>query len=297
MMADLKQQDKTLWQKIRNWFKNPAAELQAVVDTYKGHRPDSAEGRMVADMQDMIVILESLYGDALLDASESYKAAGAQKNTTQDGDVKYSQRYLAAETNTEILEMITRVIDGDISSNNKVYLGVVPAGVANTIFGITGIDVQGFDMAIEARMVEHILKGHGKTGDADHSMQNPNHLARIQYVLFHADDIRDAGRTSTYTHFKNGKSRPAPTVLYDKRIGEKSYYVVQAVPDTKAKTLYVVSAFIGPEGYKKEASQLINAQGPDATANTDSVVASKNRIRNPEADVKEKFSFPNESGR
>lgn len=79
MMADLKQQDKTLWQKICDWFKNLAADLKAVVDAYKGQRPDSAEGRMVADMQDVIVILESLYTDALVNASENFQAAGAQK--------------------------------------------------------------------------------------------------------------------------------------------------------------------------------------------------------------------------
>ena len=57
--------------------------------------------------------------------------------------------------------------------------------------------------------------------------------------------------------------------------GEKSYYVVQAVPDTKAKTLYIVTAFIGQKGYKKEASQLINANGPNATSKSGSASASR----------------------
>jgi hypothetical protein len=102
LMAELKQQDKTLWQKICQWFKNLVADLKAVTDAYKGERANSAEGRMVADMQDVIVILESLYTDALVNASENFQASGAQKNTTREGGVKYSQRYLAAETNTEI---------------------------------------------------------------------------------------------------------------------------------------------------------------------------------------------------
>lgn len=42
------------------------------------------------------------------------------------------------------------------------------------------------------------------------------------------------------------------TVLYEKVIGEKSYYVVQAVVDTKKKTLYIVTAFIRKSGYKKK---------------------------------------------
>ena len=93
LMADLKQQDKTLWQKICDWFKDLVADLKAVVDAYKGYKPDSSEGRMVAQMQDVIVMLESFYADALLDAGENYQAAvEAQKNTTQEGDVKMSIR-------------------------------------------------------------------------------------------------------------------------------------------------------------------------------------------------------------
>ena len=93
LMADLKKQDKTLWQKICDWFKDLVADLKAVVDAYKGYKPDSSEGRMVAQMQDVIVMLESFYADALLDAGENYQAAAeAQKNTTQEGDVKMSIR-------------------------------------------------------------------------------------------------------------------------------------------------------------------------------------------------------------
>ena len=56
----------------------------------------------------------------------------------------------------------------------------------------------------------------------------------------------------------------------------KQYYVVQAVPYTKKKTLYVVSAFIGVHGYKNGVSQLINtSKGPNATAKTGSVVTPK----------------------
>ena len=38
------------------------------------------------------------------------------------------------------------------------------------------------------------------------------------------------------------------------------------VPDIKAKTLFIVTAFIGEKGYKKGTQQLINANIPDATS-------------------------------
>ena len=41
MMAELKQQDHGLWQKICEWFKDLADKFRAVVDAYKGVQPDS----------------------------------------------------------------------------------------------------------------------------------------------------------------------------------------------------------------------------------------------------------------
>ena len=90
-LAELRQRDKTLWEKIREWFKDFANKLKAVIKTYDGVKPDSVEGRLVSDMQGVVEILESLYVDALMDASSNY-AAGAQKNTTSEGGVKYAVR-------------------------------------------------------------------------------------------------------------------------------------------------------------------------------------------------------------
>lgn len=89
MMAELKQRDKTLWQKICDWFRDLVADLQQMVDAYKGVKPETAEGRMVADMKDAIAVFQSLYVDALDDASESFRTT---KNTTGDGGVKMQPR-------------------------------------------------------------------------------------------------------------------------------------------------------------------------------------------------------------
>ncbi|MBR2019602.1 MAG: hypothetical protein IKA05_04315 [Clostridia bacterium] len=58
----------------------------------------------------------------------------------------------------------------------------------------------------------------------------------------------------------------------------KSYYVVQAIPNTKAKTLFVVTAFIGKKGYKKRTSQLIDGEASNATVKPGSVMVPKNSI-------------------
>ena len=57
-----------------------------------------------------------------------------------------------------------------------------------------------------------------------------------------------------------------------------TYYTVIACPDTKAKTLYIVTAFIGQSGYQKGASQLINANSPNATSEIGSAITPTDSI-------------------
>ena len=100
----------------------------------------------------------------------------------------------------------------------------------------------------------------------------------MEYTLQLPDNITLSGKTQAYSYMKDGRNRTADTVLYKKYLGDEWYYVVQAVPDTKAKTLYIVSAFKNKNQYKKEASQLTNANSPNATSKNGSVVTSKNSI-------------------
>lgn len=204
-------------------------------------------------------------------------------------DIRYSERYIEADTNSEIVEMISKVINGEYRPNEKVTLQNVPSYIAKRIEELTGINVEGFKSVIEARQIAHILKDHGENGESDQSMKNPEDLGKMEYVLAAPDEISLAGKTRAYTHMKNGHNKTADTILYEKVIGKKSYYVVQAVPDTKAKTLYIVTAFIGKSGYKKEAPQLTNAKNLGVTSKDGSANASVDIISNSKENVNTKF--------
>ena len=205
---------------------------------------------------------------------------GWAKNNAPEG-VQYSQRYLEAAENQEIADMVQRVLSGDFKANDKVYLGTVSQKNAAKIQEITGINVDGFRIAIEARQIEHILNRHGIEGSADHSMAAVSDISKIEYTLSTPDNIKPAGKTQAYTYMRNGKNRTADTVIYEKGIGERTYYAVQAVADTKAKTLYIVTAFI--QKNNDGASQLIDANGPDVNAQDGSVVAPNERVAQPGA--------------
>lgn len=212
----------------------------------------------------------------------------SQRFDTGKEDIRYSARYAAAEENPEIANLVQRVLSGDFKANDKVYLGTVSSQNAARIQEITGINVDGFRVAIEARQIEHILNRHGIEGSADHSMAQVSDISKIQYTLDNPDSITPAGKTSAYVYMRNGKNRTADTVLYEKDIGGKSYYTVQAIADTKAKTLYVVSAFIGESGYKKGTPQFTNAKSLGATSETAAVDVPTGNVAQSGPDVKGK---------
>lgn len=197
-----------------------------------------------------------------------------QKNTADNSGVRYS----FFDSNVEVLSMINKVKSGNFKANEKVYFENVSDELATKITQLTGVDVKGFKVAIEARQIEHILKDHGENGKTDHSMSNDEDIAKIEYVLNNAEEINKSGKTQAYTYTKNGYNKTADTIKYQKSIGNKMYYVVQAVADTKAKTLYIVTAYIENQSIKNEVSQLINANSPDATSEDGSVVTSNDNI-------------------
>ena len=188
-------------------------------------------------------------------------------------EYKNRQSFETASVNDNIMSLIDNVERGTFKDNDTVELKKLPPNVAKRVQAITGIDVTNFKVAIEARQLAHIMKDHGKEGKTDQSMKIDSDIAKMEFAMQDPDSISPAGKTQAYSYMRDGRNRTADTVIYEKDIGSKSYYVVQAVADTKKKTLFIVGAFIGEKGYKKGTSQLIDtASSPNATPDNGSVV-------------------------
>ena len=71
-------------------------------------------------------------------------------------------------------------------------------------------------------------------------MADINDLGRIQYVLDNYDSIEVLEQTSNEYLDKQGNH--AKMVRYGKQI-DGHYYVVEEVPDTKKKTVHIVTAY------------------------------------------------------
>lgn len=124
-MAQLQQKDKTLREKVREWFKDLAQKLQAVVDSYKGAAPDSPEGRLVAQMGDFISVLQEAYAEALVDAAGSYKASEGNKKTTREGgEEKFSiRRTMKMSLKDQLKEYYKRLF----FRSDSFYFGTTPS--------------------------------------------------------------------------------------------------------------------------------------------------------------------------
>jgi len=137
-MAQLKQKDKTLWEKIRDWFKDLAKKLRDVVDAYKGYTPDSPEGRMVAQMEDFIGVLQEAYSEALMDASENYRVNRGNKKTTLEGGVKMQARPSAKNpelldprtvTKDDVKQLLENVKKGVYAENSYIPIRISTPGI------------------------------------------------------------------------------------------------------------------------------------------------------------------------
>ena len=234
------------------------------------------EGAKIATMMGAPAIVANTAATGYLE-----KSLGSSDVRNQERSLIAKKRYAEAKVNRDLVNLVGRVKGGTFKPNERVDFGFVSKENAEKILKETGINPEGYRIVIEARQVKHILKDHGEQGKANRSMSDDNDIAKMEFVFDTPDSIIFGGRTRAYTHMQNGYNKTAPTVLYEKSIGDESYYVVQAVPDTKAKTLFVVSAFIGESGYqgqKKEVPQLINAKSPDATSKSGSVDTSKTSV-------------------
>ena len=212
MVADIKQQDRGLWQKICDWFKNLADYMKRVVAAYQGKNPDSVEGRMVAEMKGLIKQLEAVYAEALVDASENFTAAQAQFSTesirgTADGAVPQS-------------EVTTALTEGDSLKSERTEYEHLPKQMMSLpdgsgtlldfIEGLTGKKIKGLSgKAIngytgrEVRAYAMGISGFSKTqiervNKFMDTMSEFMQEAGVTYKFIGLQDVKDAKLHYTY---------------------------------------------------------------------------------------------------
>lgn len=165
----------------------------------------------------------------------------AYKQTTKDTGNESKTQFNISE-DTELYQYIQDSLDGKLSKKSSYILSEsISEKLAKDIENIVGFSVEGYENKISPGNIEHIRKEHGVDGRSDKSMSDLHDLAKINYVIENYDNLREGKRSKEY---KNSDGSFAKTIELQKKIDDNFYYVVEAVPDAKAKSLHVVSAYI-----------------------------------------------------
>ena len=219
-------------------------------------------------------------------AVRSFEKALAKRKTGGESGIQFSQKineypydmqkiiegYLE-NVNKDIVSFAERVQRGEADSKEKLYLDTVSERAAEDIQRLLGIDVRGYRTSLDVNAVMHIKKRHGVSGIADSSMSNTLDLARIEYILKNYDTITKGDPTKGYTTNTATRSKLADTVVYTKKING-TYYVTEAVPESKAKTLHIITAYINQKG----AVQPSSVTSPEVTSETQLHTSPSNAI-------------------
>ncbi|MBQ9721052.1 MAG: hypothetical protein IJV64_10215, partial [Oscillospiraceae bacterium] len=192
-------------------------------------------------------------------AAETQKNSALEERTeVNDDPAQHSvaeqsviEEYTSA-VNQRLLTWVDRVraafASGDSSASKmRLLLGEVKPNTAQAIQAVSGIDVNGFRHMIDGAAVQHDERRHGAHGTADHSMENAEDVARIEYVLdnFDAYDLVrwPDGSPRLSGQYRDKNNRPAPLVMFQKKV-DGTYYAVEAVPDSADRKLHIVSAYM-----------------------------------------------------
>lgn len=144
-------------------------------------------------------------------------------------------------------------------TNKKLGIDIAPVNqrAVQRISDILGVDVSDYVHRMRTSAVTHIDSRHGSHGKQDSSMANIEDIGRIGWVLENFDEIKRGekanGQPAFSGEFRNKDNSHAPNIVFQKRI-DGTMYVVEAVPDTNAHRLQVVSAYIQKNATKKDAA-------------------------------------------
>lgn len=296
-MADLKQQDKRLWEKISDWFRNLAEKLQRLVDAYQGVKPDTAEGRMVADMQEVFGVLQSLYEDALADAGENFQRA--EKNATHNGGkVKYSVSYRDA---------IDQLADGTLDRRTNTHL-LVSENTPQVYIDKAGAKdqkiIMGWDIAYLAMNKNGDIPGnyHGLGREV---MKNlPKALEDPLFIV-----KQNNGRVAAVTEIVVKKNRSVvvsvefdafKSTIQGGKTASDNYNIIVTAMDAKPNYLQntILSGnIVHNKNNENPANFILRLKSLNkALPNDDLARSSKTSIRNEKPEVKEKFSDRDSDG-
>ena len=246
---------------IRNIIRRLASAVRGDNDT------ESTASRLLREQEEVFRQAEKMWAKALAESSSKTDEKKTAQNKKSSAKKAEKVRYQLTEDNSSVDErffkFINRVLNGELNGKNWSFLiGNVTPEVARKIELETDVNPSGYVHKMSVDAVNHIIRRHGENGEADHSMANPADIAQIPYVIknfTNAELVRNTKGNVEYSKkYQNSDASPAKMIKFEMATKNGWMYVVEAVPESKAKTLWVVSAYATK--IKEEGDQVPNGK-------------------------------------
>lgn len=281
----LKQQDQSLWSRIKKWFNDFAAKLR---NAYKSLDPYTEEGKAGKAAFKQADNLAKLWAEGLKEAVENYNGQNVQKNNAPEG-VRYSLRGYTEqqkknwENSKRIViydsqQQLYRFISDSIKNktmDKKMYFGAVSSELAARIKTDTGIDVENYNLSLGSYEVRKILKDHGNEA---------KEAARGQRAIVAEDfgHITDVILNPTSIALSEQDYMGKPAIVFSGENNGKMNVV--AVVSDKRLDLFVQTVYTNVK--KGNLATPTGEQAPINTPKANSSTVSVDNISQPAEDVK-----------
>ncbi|MDO4573128.1 MAG: hypothetical protein Q4C13_07140, partial [Clostridia bacterium] len=265
-VRDLVRLDRTLAERIHDFFEGFYNSLLEATAKLAYGDANKLEFQALANDLDAVKSIADMFKAALEGSTYS-------TGITFDSGTKYSTK--AQKTIDGYMEAVDDLVRSraEMYRNDKgakdqrTFITKASDALAERINSITGIDVAGFSIFADKTAFNHIERRHGVNGEQDHSMADLNDVARMGFVIDRFDDVSplydENGNQKYSARFADANNNPAPLILISKKING-TYYISEAVADSKNKRIWVESARIN----KKGVMQVATARGHAITSET-----------------------------
>jgi len=282
----LQQQDKGIFDKIKQWFRELAGKLH---QAYKGLKPDSEIAQKTKKTIQQVDDLVQLWADMAVDAAQNYRTAEMAEKTVEESESRFSFReYTKHEKenwenskrivlyeNEEQYRRFIRDAAADGTLNKKMYFGAVNADLAEYIQKMTGISVEGYNCSVGTNEIRKILKDHGDA--AKEAMRGQRSITEDDFVNI-PKVIMNPSNIVKSSQLYNGK----PAIVFSsEQLGRLR---VVAVVSDKRLDLFVQTAYASAK--KGNLSTPTGEQAPINTPKANSGTVSIDNVSQDDASVK-----------
>lgn len=267
-ISELYQVNSSLFQKLKDHI---LAIVEKIKKAISGLRPDSEAGRMMAEMKDCFEEVRQRFVLAISVAGERRREAGdgtveerfsdrteesgndGQK-TDDNADNGYSSDTSADEELIKFYHSVLNMSNEEAGNKRKYRIGDINDSHARMVEKAIkeeigkDMDLTGYSLWIDGNGVRHIYNRHGPNGKKDMSMKEDESISRIGWVANHAtkaETVRNAdGSPSMDVAYTNSDKSHSPKVKLSTPITDGTFYVIECVPDSEKRRIFVKSAYI-----------------------------------------------------